>query len=545
MEKVIEGMIMKTIKVHVWLILMLLCVIVGTVSASDETQASATKKSEEKEKASGHVLSVPVNVPLFSPLFANFPIATVEDDPITLRDLEQGLNITHEQEGSGDKTAGKISYQDILDRLLTLRLIVHEARTIGLDDLPEAKAMIEADRQQYLLTLLQNHMVEHVKPDDKEVDAFYKDYAIEYKINSALFEKEENAKKAAEEIKGGKDFNETIKKYIESHQARGMAEEKYLKRRELLPEIAQAVATMQTGTVSPVTRIESGFVLFKLEDARVPTEEDTTARDMARQASLRRQKAKATFEFKKELFKKYVKLDKKLLEKIDYEAKPGFFSKEPAFDKYLKDDRVIAEIQGEKPVTVSMLTKAIQAKLFHGVEEALKSHSINEKKMPAFSELLEKKLELKEVQSLGLDKTDEAQAALKDIEYSVLFNLFVQKVVFPDVHVTDDDMKAYYESHQKDFTKPSMISMTSLAFKDKKHAETAIARLRQGTDFNWMKANAAGVDPDAEELTAGGIPVLMSSMPEDLRKAVDGASPGDYRLYSGPKGLFYTLLITI
>ena len=53
-----------------------------------------------------------------------------------------------------------------------------------------------------------------------------------------------------------------------------MAEEKYLKRRNLLPEIAQVVVSMQTGTVSPVTRIESGFVLFKLEDARVPTEED-------------------------------------------------------------------------------------------------------------------------------------------------------------------------------------------------------------------------------------------------------------------------------
>ncbi len=526
---------MKAIKLHVWFMLILLSVS-GSAWASEKHTSSA-ENHVKKEKVSDEAMFVPINVPLFVPLFADVPIATVEDDPITLRELQQAIDITHTQEGS-EKTAGKISFREILDRLVTIRLIVHEARTIGLDELPETKEAMEASTQQYLRKTLLDHVVEHVKPDDAEVEALYKDYAKEYKINSALFEKGEDAKKAADEIKSGKDFNETIKKCIEAHQARGMAEEKYLKRRELLPEIAQAVNSMQTGSVSPVTRIEAGFVLFKLEDARVPMKEDTSAREMARQESLRRQKMKAVTEFKQALLKKYVKLDKKLLEKIDYE------SKESAFDKYLKDDRVIAEIQGETPLTVSALTKAIKAKLYHGVKSAFQSKSINEKKLPILSEFLEKKLELKEARSQGLDKTEEAQAALKDIEYSLLFNLFVEKAVFPDVHFTDDDLKAYYKSHQKDYTKPPMVRFSSLAFRDKKRAEAALSRLRQGTDFNWMKANAAGVLTDAEELSGEDIPVLLSSLPEGLRKAVDGASPGDYRLYSAPQGPSYVVLIT-
>ncbi len=534
---------MKAIKLHVWFMLMLLSVSCP-VSASAGKNTSATEKPAKEKKASEAAMIVPVNVPLFSPLFDNFPIATVEDDPITLRDLEQGIDLAHQQEGSADKTAGKISYREILDRLLTLRLIVHEARNMGLDELPDAKAAIEANTQQYLRKALLDHAAEQAKPDDKEVEAFYKVNAMEYKINSALFKKEEDAKKAAQEIKGGKDFKETIKKCIDSNQAIGMAEEKYLKRRDLTPEIAQAVASMQTGTVSPVTRVESGYVLFKLEDARVPAVEDTAAREMARQESLNLQKLKAVTALKEALFKKYVKLDKKLLESIDYEAKPGFFSKESKFDKYLKDDRVIAEIQGEQPLTVSMLTKAIKAKLYHGVKSAYENKSINEKKMPLFSEYLEKKLELKEAKIQGLDKTDEAQAALKDMEYNVLFNLFVEKAVVPDVHTTNDDLKTYYESHKKDFTKPAMVRLSSLAFQEKKGAEAALARLRQGTDFDWMKANAAGVAEDAGELTGGSIPVLVSSLPEGLRKAVDGASPGDYRMYSAPQGPFYAVLVT-
>jgi parvulin-like peptidyl-prolyl isomerase len=534
---------MKAIKVHV-LFMLILITISCPVYASDEKNTSAAEKPVKKENASEAAMSVPVNAPLFSPLFANFPIASVEDDTITLRDLGLAIDIAHRQEDSADKTAGKISYRDILDRLVTVRLIVHEARNMGLDELPEAKATIEANTQQYLRKTLLDHAAEHAKPDDKEVEKFYKIDAMEYKINSALFKKEEDAKKAAEEIKGGKDFNETIKKCIESGQATGMAVDKYLKRRDLTPEIAQAVVSMQTGTVSPVTRIESGFVLFKLEDARVPTEEDTAAREMARQESLRLQKFKAVTELKEALFKKYVKLDKKLLESIDYEAKPGFFSKESAFDKYLKDDRVIAEIQGEQPLTVSMLTKAIKERLYHGVKSAYENKSINEKKMPVFSEFLEKKLELKEAKSQGLDKTDESQAALKDMEYSVLFNLFLEKAVVPDVHPTDEDLKAYYESHKKDFTQPAMVRLNSLAFQNRKGAEAALARLRKGTDFDWMKANAAGMATDAGELTGGRIPVVVTSLPEGLRKAVDGASPGDYRLYSAPQGPFYAVLIT-
>ena len=516
---------MKTIKLNVWVILVLLCVSC-TAFASDEKHTSVTEKPVKKEKVPEAVMSVTLNVPLFSPLFANCPIASVDDDPITLWDLEQGLNITHRQEDAAEKTTGKISYREILDRILTVRLIVHEARNMGLDQLPEAKAMIQANTQEYLRKTLLDHVLENVKPDEKEVEAYYKVDAMEYKINSALFEKEEDANKASEEIKGGKDFNETIKKCIESHQARGMAEEKYLKRRNLLPEIAQVVVSMQTGTVSPVTRIESGFVLFKLEDARVPTEEDTAAREMARQESLGQQKIKAEAELKGTLFKKYVKLDKKLLEKIDYEAKPGFFSKESAFDKYLKDERVIAEIKGEEPVTVSELTKAIKAKLYHGVEAAYNSKSINEKKMPIFSLFLERKLELMEAKRQGLDKTDEAQATLKDMEYSLLFNLFVEKAILPDVHVTNDDLKDYYESHQKDFTKPSMIKLSSIAFQDKKGAEAALARLRNGTDFDWMKANAVGVVADAGELTGGVFPCSCLACPKACGKPLKALVQG-------------------
>jgi hypothetical protein len=56
-----------------------------------------------------------------------------------------------------------------------------------------------------------------------------------------------------------------------------------------------------------------------------------------------------------------------------------------------------------------------------------------------------------------------------------------------------------------------------------------------------MKANALGVVTDAEDIASVNLPVLVSSLPEALQKAVDGVKQGDFRLYSGPKGMYYAV----
>ena len=71
------------------------------------------------------------------------------------------------------KRRGKYPIEKSLDRILTVRLIVHEARNMGLDQLPEAKAMIQANTQEYLRKTLLDHVLENVKPDEKEVEAYY------------------------------------------------------------------------------------------------------------------------------------------------------------------------------------------------------------------------------------------------------------------------------------------------------------------------------------------------------------------------------------
>ena len=160
----------------------------------------------------------------------------------------------------------------------------------------------------YLIEVLEARGVGHVFgiPGVHNLE-LYRGLATEYKLRSALFEKEDVAKKASEEIKNGRDFDETIVAYIKNNEAKGLVTREtdtagqYVKRRDTLPEIEQVVSGMKAGTVSPIIRIESVYVLLKLEDVRVPETEDAVAREQARQESFRRQRVNATLAFKKRL----------------------------------------------------------------------------------------------------------------------------------------------------------------------------------------------------------------------------------------------------
>ncbi len=520
----------------------LLLVVAGaTAYAADKSPAPAAVKAAGhkavQQKTAETEPTILFKVPLFSRQFDDFPAATVDNDPITLKELVEALAGAHEERPE-TKGAGKKRYRDMLDRLVKVSLMVHEARNMGLDELPETKASIDRFSQDTLGGIVANRAIQDVKPDTTETEKLYQELVKEYKITSVLFEKEDAAKKAWEELKGSKNFEEAVKKLLDSMAAKESYTESYKSRDKLLPEIAQTVTSMKVGSISPVTNIEAGWVIMKVDDVRIPEKENTAARDQARELSLKSQKSRALMAYKNGLIKKYVTMNARVFNKLDFEApKPGF-------DKLLLDDRVIAEIKGEKPITVADLAKAIKAKLFHGVQSAIESKTVNEKKMTAFDEMTSRRIFLKEALSRGLDKTDEYKDTMKNYENSLLFDLFMKRAVVPDVKPKPEDMKAYYESHKKEYSTPRMVMLDSIAFTDRKRAVAALSRLRKGTDFKWLKENAKGAATGAADLTALNIPVTVVSLPDALQKAIDGAAAGDTRLYAGPDDVYYLVLVS-
>jgi hypothetical protein len=90
-----------------------------------------------------------------------------------------------------------------------------------------------------------------------------------------------------------------------------------------------------------------------------------------------------------------------------------------------------------------------------------------------------------------------------------------------------------------------MIKFNSLAFLRREDAEGAIERLRKGTDFQWLKANAEGqVEKTAQDLLDfEGKPLMTKELPEDMQKVLSGIRAGDFKLYGSSGGYFYVLAV--
>jgi len=464
-------------------------------------------------------------------------VATINDEPITLDEFNRELMALHRGVGE-EKKVGKENSLELLKRLVNTKLILQEAGRVGLDQLPEVKNMVDVFSRITLRELLAERKLKDVRADEKEVEKIYRELAKEWKIKSVMFEKEEAAKKMEKEIKAGKNFDESVRQFVADGSAKGGEEGNYLNRKALLPQVAEAVSKMAAGTVSPIIAVGSGFVILKVEDIRYP--ESQVAMEMAKREALILKKERALKSYNDTLIKKYVKLNKKVLGEVDFEAK------EPGFQRLLEDKRVIAEIQGEEPITVGELTDYLRQQLYHGVERAIESKRLNERKTPVLDEMLYKRVFRKEALRVGINKTEAYKSRVNEYENSVIFGAFIQKVIVPDIKLKEEELKTYYNDHLKEYTFPEMIKINSLVFAEREFAEKALEKLRKGTDFQWLTENAEGqIDKSKSKgvLNFEGKLLTTKDLPEGVRKSASGARPGDFRLYESPEGYFYALAI--
>jgi hypothetical protein len=332
----------------------------GTAASAADSQEPAVVSGSTGTATGG--VKIVLKAPLSSPLFSRFPVAVVNDDQISLEAFGNALASAHEDTGDA-KQAGKIDYSKMLERLINVKLIIQEAIRTGLDEQPEYTEMIETFSEQTLAAMLRDEITRDAKADPATVERLYKDLAVEWKIKSVMFENENDAQAMIDALAAGKNFDELSEQAVADKKARGGEKGAYIKPKNLLPQIAAAISTMATGSVSPIIKPspgqkDQGFIICKLEDKQYP--EDPEARLQAEKTAFAEKRRELLERFMNESFEKYVTLKRRRVDGLDYE------SPKANLDKLRADTRVIAEIEGDKPVTIGDLTAAIEKKFYHG-----------------------------------------------------------------------------------------------------------------------------------------------------------------------------------
>jgi len=465
-------------------------------------------------------------------------LATVNGEPITLNNYRKQFASIHEG-ATGNEQVRKKDPAEILDRMINGMLVVQEAVTMGLDELPEVRDALEKQRDETLRSLLFNDRVRIVRtPGPKEVDRIYKDSVREIKGASILLDKEEDARSLLAAIKGGGDFAALVTKAVEEGKGKGSGEGDYVKSSGLPPEVSRIVSGLKAGEVSPVISTGKKFTILKVSAVRFP--QDSAKRKEAEKAALQTKRTDALKKYVTSLETKYVKRDVKAIKAADFEAET------PGFAAMLKDGRPVARIAGESPVTVKDWAESLNRIFFHGIEQAIKQKRLNSKKGQALEQILAKRVVLKEAKRKKLDRSATFRERVDEYRNELLFGVFVRKVIGPESRPTDEELEAFLREHIAEYTVPERIRLDLLVFADRRAAEDAIGKLREGADFQWMRTNAPGqAEPSAASgiMEANGVLVARSELPDGLAQAVAGAGAEDLRLHSSPKGLYAVIAV--
>jgi len=464
-------------------------------------------------------------------------VARVNGEPIFLADLLDQLASLHQGVAEPQAKVHRPDPQALLDRLINVRLILQEARNIGLDEQPEVAGQLDTMRMQVIRGLLAKRVVNAVaEPDPDAVSRIYRDLVREWKVGSVLFEREDDARGFAAAVENGGDFDGLAKEVKDTGAAKGAEVGKYERATNFRPEVAEVLKKLKVGEVGGPVKLDNGYAILKLVDERYP--DDPKAQEQAEAMVLQGRQQDALHTYMEDLRERYVTVDQKVFDTLDFDAGPE------NLDRLRKDDRVVATVKGSGQVTVADLTAAVEKKFYHGIESAMERKRVDEEAPGILDKMLLERAALVEAKKYDLENTDAYKDAMREQLNGLLFASFIKKVVNPDIKITEQDLRRYYDEHVGDYTSPEMLRIDGLAFARRADAEAALGRLRQGTELRWIRENAEGQatrDQFPGLLTFGGMPLAVPTLPEGVQKALAGAAPGDDRFYAAPDGPYYIL----
>ncbi len=466
-------------------------------------------------------------------------LAVVNGEPITVDAFFRDLVAMHDETDQRAAQRSRQKPEELLDRLVNIRLILQEASNIGLDELPQVRAAIDAYRRDAMKQMVYRRHAETVPAvDPREVEAEYRAAVEELQVRSLMIAKQPDALELVSRLEQGEAFASLAAEWVEAGKAEAGDDAKFLPNSKLLPVVREAVSTLAIGEVSPAIDIGEQLAMVQLLGRRFP--EDPEKRSMFEEQATRRKRATAVQVYVESLVDKHATQNETLLEVLDFEAK------EPGFDVMLQDDRILAEIEGQGVVRVRDLAQSIKEEFFHGMESAISGKRVNPRKVPLLNRSLQSMAVLREAKQQRLDRSDEYRTAVEDYRNGVLFQVFLEKIVEPEIRLNDEELKAYRDQHLDEFSSPEMMRVDELVFDLREPAERALASLLEGADFQWTKANASGqIDPDrnSDRLQFPAMLVVTAAFPDDVRELVAGARPGEYRMYAPEEGPFYVLRV--
>lgn len=179
----------------------------------------------------------------------------------------------------------KIKERRILNKLIENKLIEKEAkkRNVSISDeqISQAveKKMAEYDSEEYLKNNLKKLYGWEIKDFEQKIvkPDMYRDALAEkirHEASASLEEAKKQISQAENDLKRGVDFEDVAKEYSQGESAKIAGDLGWFSAREMLPEIAQVVFSLETGKISSIIESRIGYHIIRVEERKTENEED-------------------------------------------------------------------------------------------------------------------------------------------------------------------------------------------------------------------------------------------------------------------------------
>jgi peptidyl-prolyl cis-trans isomerase C len=166
----------------------------------------------------------------------------------------------------------------ILDQMISEKLLIQEAKNMGLEEDNNVLEQIEKMTEQILVqVLMEREILDKVEVKDEEISEYYeqnKDSFTEKEqvhLYNILLETEEEAQDVLEQLKAGKDFSEIAKEKSTGPSAAQGGDLGYLSKGTIILEIEEVVFALVLEELSEVIKTDFGFHILKITEKKPET----------------------------------------------------------------------------------------------------------------------------------------------------------------------------------------------------------------------------------------------------------------------------------
>ena len=237
-------------------------------------------------------------------------IASVGDYDITLNEFNVFLSQANVSFGSADE---EFTYKrDLLDSIITKRLLIQAAYEKGIDESEEIARVVLANKDRFLLDMLYQREIADKATKlvtDAEVRHYWEMLANQVHFAHILVNDLDTANALVQRLMNGENFEQLAYDYsIDPSAKRNRGDLGYNTWGALVDEFQEAGFQMEVGEVSPPVKTQFGYHIIRVIDkqpneGRKPFEE---AKETIRAAVLERTKMKILTEFMQKIKGQYV-----------------------------------------------------------------------------------------------------------------------------------------------------------------------------------------------------------------------------------------------